>query len=274
MKVRQMSLKSVGRSSIRTRFSVAVVGVLAVSALAGCGTTGNTGLSQVRVLNAYIAAPGTDGSLNVNTSAGSLTGGLNLSPGQFAFGGAYNAITSGPFTVSATGPATTTPITFLSSVTLTGNNTYYTVATAGVAGNTGAMAPQAFAIPTYSAAGMPIASTNVAVRVVNLSGNTNPIGLYTNSSGVLAPLATAVSAVPFGYNSTTNAYITLTPAQMTGLSIVDSTAPATALSVSASSNLIGVTFTGGQAYTLYIYGQSSNSVTPLTALFVLDNASP
>ncbi|MCW3052822.1 MAG: hypothetical protein JWN14_1992, partial [Chthonomonadales bacterium] len=153
--------------------------------LSGCGSdNATTATTHIRTFNAYIPSAGQDGSLTIATTAGSpLTSvGTPLGFGQFAIGGQYTILNSGSITISATGTSLVSPITLTS--TFAGNNTAYTLVATGQAGQTGAFVPQLISIPNFVSGQLVIPSGDAAIRVVNLSLNTNPIGLYNAVSGV------------------------------------------------------------------------------------------
>ncbi len=238
--------------------------------LTGCGTgSGTSNASLVRTLNAYIPAAGTNGSLAFVGNSVSLTG-TYLGFGQIGNGGTYVVVSSGAFTASASGPTVTTPIQ-LAGQTLSGNNAAYTLVSAGEAGQTGTLVPQLLLIPNYTANQISLPTGDVAIRVVNLALNANPIGLFaTNNSVPSAALTTGVGSIAYGYSSAANPYVAVATTQLTNMALVDVTQPQTALSLSLTSNLNTFTFTAGQAYTLYVIGQPGNNAAPLSALWVLD----
>lgn len=241
--------------------------------LSGCGGNSlSTSTSQVRTLNVYVPTSGT-AAINAATSTGITLTGINtsLGYGQFSGGGTYALINSGPTTinVSGTGVASTLSTTY----TFAPNNVEYTLAVAGQAGQTGALAPQLIVIPNFTAGQLTIPSGSAAIRVVNLSLNADPIGLYNTLAGTPAnPVAVNFQSVPYGYStvSASNAYVAVPTAQLNSFALVDTATPATALSVSSSSNLTTFTFTAGQAYTLYVYGQQGNANQPFTATWAED----
>ncbi len=254
------------------RRSLPVVLLLALSfvlCLTGCSNGDSSANSSlIRTINAYIPASGADGSLTFIGNSIFLTGG-NLGFGQVANGGGYISIPSGSLSASASGPTVTTAITLTG--TLSGNGTAYTLLGAGEAGQTGTLAPQLVLIPNYTANQIALPAGDAAVRVVNLSLNPNPVGLYSTSSGApSAALATGLGSVSYGYSSVNNAYVAVPTAQLANLALVDTTSTHTAFSLSSTSNLNTFTFVAGQAYTLYVIGQPGNSNEPLGVLWVVD----
>ena len=114
--------------------------------------------------------------------------------------GQYTVLNSGAISIAATGTSLATPITLTS--TFAGNNTAYTLAAIGQAGQTGTFAPQLISIPNFVANQIVLLSGEAAIRVVNLSLNTNPIGLYNAISGVPSTVvATGTTNIAYGYSS-------------------------------------------------------------------------
>lgn len=245
------------------------MGLLAL--LAGCGNFDSVAQSRVRALNTYVPAAGTDGSMNITNAGQILNSGTPLGFGQFANGGSYISVPSGVFNPAATGTTTAFTLQFSSPPTLNTGNTAYTLAAAGEAGQTGTLVPQLVLLPDYTPDMLAISTGSVAVRVVNFTENPNPIGLYATTGGVpTTALLPALGSIPYGYTSTTNAYVNVATTQLASLALVDTTAPTTALSLSTTSNLNTFAFAPGQAYTLYIYGQPGNLTQPLGATWVQD----
>ncbi len=260
------------RSLLRRCRSLALLLATAVlgTVLSGCGGSTTSTTTHIRTLNAYIASAGVDGSLTISTSAGSpLTAvGTPLGFGQFAIGGGYTILNSGTITITASGTSLATPISLTS--TYAGNNTQYTLAAIGQEGQVGTFVPQLISIPNFVANQMVIPSGDAAIRVVNLSLNTNPIGLYNTVAGVPnAIVATGTSNIAYGY-SAANAYVNVPTTQLSNFAIIDTSNVTTALSLSSSTNLNTFTFTSGQAYTLFVFGQPGNATDPLNAIWVED----
>ena len=241
--------------------------------LIGCGN-GNTvtGTSMVRVFNAYIPAAGSDATVTVTSNSTSLTGAANAPFGQLANGGTYVSRPSGKFIASAQPAGASAAFQFQHEPTLIAGD-FYTVVAAGQAGQTGTLVPRLITIPHNSTSISPIPSGDVAVRVVNLSLNPNAVSLYTSTSGTLVPLDPIVTNIPYGYNSQTNTYVFLPAAKPANLALVDN-ATQNVLTLSDPAAITTNTFTAGQAYTLFVYGQPGNSAQPLGATWVADQASP
>src|ERR1051325_8298687 len=194
-------------------------------ALFGCGgrdENNTVPTAQVRTLNAFVPAPGASSTILVASNGTALTGTTGVGFGQIANNGTFVTVPSGTFTPVATGSGLPSPIAFTTPPTLTSNASYTLVAT-GQAGATGTMAPQFLLIPNPTSSQLTIPSGSTAIRVVNLSGNTNPVGLFnTDTSGVpTAAVNTGVSNVPFGFNATTNSFVTVPTTQLSNLGIVD-----------------------------------------------------
>jgi hypothetical protein len=253
------------------RFSaVALLGVVLV-ALAGCGSSKTAGQNPLRVLNAFVPAQGVDGSLTINAGGSTITGTAPTPAGQFANGGGYYYIFSGSFAPVGTSPGLSTPLQLPAPVNLPGDGTARALVAAGQAGQAGVLAPQFFLIPNYTINALAIPSGDVAIRVVNVSLNSNPIGLFsTNGSVPTAALDPALASVPYGYTAVANPYVAVPLTQLTNLAVVDTTNTGSRLTLSVTNGLNLMTFNAGQAYTLYVYGQPANSLEPLTATWVLD----
>jgi hypothetical protein len=252
-------------------FALLVSAALIGTALSGCGgNNAATATTHIRTLNVYLASAGVDGSLNIATTNGSpLTAvGTPLGFGQFAIGGQYTLLNSGTITIAATGTSLATPITLTS--TFAGNNTAYTLAAIGQEGQTGTFVPQLISIPNFVANQIVIPSGDAAIRVVNLSLNTNPIGLYNTVGGVPnSVVATATTNIAYGY-SAANVYAAVPTTQLNNFALVDTSNTLTALSLATSTNLNTFTFTAGQAYTLFVFGQQGNATDSFNATWVED----
>ena len=246
-------------------FSVVSLGML----LFGCGSGSTSNTARVRSLNTYVPASGTDGSLTITSSNGTpLNGAGTLGFGMFANSGAYTSVSSGNVTILASGTGLTSPLTLTSS--LNGDDAAYTLVAAGQAGQTNALVPQLLAIPNFTANQIVIPSGDAAIRVVNVSLNPNPVGLYNTVNNVPTTVVSSTpGSVAYGYGAA-NLYVAVPTTQLTNLALVDSTKPQTALALSTASNLNSNTFVSGQAYTLYVYGQPGNTTQPLSATWVED----
>lgn len=240
----------------------------ALAILPGCGGSIANDI-RVRTFNAYIPPVGVDSSLNFVANTTSLTGGTVLAFGQLSNG--YATVTNQSFTPAATGPGTTSSIVFQTPFTFQGNLTAYTLVAAGQSGQAGTLLPQLIATRNYTPDTLALPAGSAAIRVINLCLNSNPIGLFTTTSGApSAAIATAVASVAYGFDATTNAYTAMTTDKLTNMALVDTTSPTLALALSSSSNLNSIALLSGQAYTLYICGQPSNAAQPLGAIWVLD----
>lgn len=238
------------------------------TAIVGCSSAGtpvvSNNLALVKGFNAYVPATGADATLAVTTGSASI--------GSLAFGaiGGNISVAAGSFTASATGAGAAAPLALAAPATLGGNNSPYVVAAVGQAGQSGALAPQLLVIPNYTTALFPIPVGQNAVRVVNLSLNPNPLGLYhTLGAAVTTPVATGLDSLSFGY-SAANGYVLVNTVQLRDFAIVDATAPTVPLALDGSSNLGSMVIQTAQAYTLYIYGQPGNAAQPLSAKWTLD----
>lgn len=238
-------------------------------ALAGCSGSSSTdtvinNLALVKALNAYIPAAGVDGTLTFSTGSASF--------GTLGFGGlgASISVTAGAFTASATGASITTPLATPANITLGPNNSPYVLAAGGAAGQTGALAPQLFVIPNYVNTQFTIPVAQDAIRVVNLSLNANPIGLYQMSGATVGSAVSSFGSVGYGYSQTNNPYVLINTVSLGNFVLVDSTNPSVPLTLSVNSNLTTQPLQTAQAYTLYIYGQPGNPAQPLTAVWTLD----
>lgn len=261
------------RSLPTKSFAAAAAITALVLLIVGCGN-GNTvnGTSHVRVFNAFIAPAGADSSVAVTLNGNSLTGGTNAPFGQIANGGVFTDVPSGKFAASGQPAGSSGKLEFQHTVTLIAAD-FYTIVAAGEAGQTGIFVPRLITLPHTSTSLAPIPAGDVAVRVVNLSLNPNAVSLFTSTSGTPAPLDPGVSNIPYGYNGQTNAYVFLPAAKPANLALVDAGSQ-NVLTLSGTSNLTTNTFTAGQAYTLFVYGQPGNSDQPLSATWVADQASP
>jgi hypothetical protein len=246
-------------------FAVCMVGC---AILCGCGGDISNEI-RVRSFNAFIPPPGVDASLSFTAGTTSLTGGTAVAFGQMSHG--YATVSNQSFTPVATGPGTTSSIVFQVPFTLLGNSTAYTLAATGQAGQAGTFLPQLIATRNYTPDQLALPVGSVAIRVINLSLNPHPIGLYSTTNGVpTATIATAVASVAYGYDIAANAYTAVAADQLTKMALVDTTNTSAALTLSAGSNLNDIVLFAGQAYSLYIYGQPLNSAQPLGATWVLD----
>jgi hypothetical protein len=247
---------------------IAACGLLTL--LAGCGllNTGSSSRGQIRSFNAYVPASGNSAAVTIVDGNTALTGGATVGFGQFANAGSYVNAPSGTFTPVATGPGVTGSIQLQTTIT---SNTAYTLVAAGEAGQTGTLVPQLFVIPNYVNGQLVLPTGTVAVRVVNVSLNPNPIGLYYANGGVpINAVYSSVGSVAYGYSSAANGYFISTPAQLTSFVLIDTTAPTVPLSITGSNTLNNFSFTAGQAYTLYVFGQPGNTAEPLSAIWAQD----
>ncbi len=267
--------------STRLRGLVAVgVSVVAAGAAllsAGCGSGVSTASQTlIKSVNAYVPASGADGSLVFFANTTYLTG-LNLAFGTVGNSGGFVSIPSGVYSLTCS-TLNTNPnkvVLSLPNQTFAGNNTAYTVIAAGQAGQTGTLQPQTLVLKDYVANQITLPSSTVAVRIVNLSLNPNPVGLYdTTSNNPTTAVASTTGSVPYYVGSVPTGYVAIPTASLINMAIVDSTAPKAALALSSGSNLNTNTLIAGDAYTLYIYGVPSSGSTPLGATWVQDYPAP
>lgn len=249
-----------------------VTGALILAVLIGCGGSSED-QSLVRALNAYVPATGADPTVSL-TANSTLVDPNGIAFGQFANAGAFTTIPSGVLTAQGTGPGVAGTLQLANATALFGNRASYMIVATGQAGQTGARAPQLLVLPDFGITTLALTSTTSAIRVVNLSLNPRSIGLYTTTNGVPSgALATAFASVAYGYDTSStrlNSYISVTTSLLTGLALVDTSAPTVKLTLSSTSNLTSFTFQPGRAYTLYIYGQPGNTAQPLGATWVQD----
>ena len=256
--------------SIKLLKNTGILVIAGLTSLPGCGGDITNDI-RFRTFNAFIPATGVDGSLSFISGTTSLTGGTAVAFAQMGNGGRYSTVSNQSFNPAASGPGTTSSIVFQVPFTLLGNSTAYTIAAIGQSGQAGTLLPQLIATRNFTPVQLALAVGNVAIRVINLSLNPNPIGLYTATSGVpSAALASGVGSVAYGYDVAANAYISVATSQVANLALIDTTATTTALTFSSGSNLNSLVLLSGQAYTLYIYGQPGNAAQPLGAIWVLD----
>jgi hypothetical protein len=251
----------------------ALVAACAALSLTGCGTgTSSTSQSLVKSINTYVPASGLDGSLTLFANTIYLTGG-NIGFGTVANSGGYVSLTSGNYNLTASGPSTT-PIV-LNNQAFNGGNTAYTVLATGQGGQLGTYAPKIVVLPNYVNGQLTLAAGTAAVRVVNVSLNTNNVGLFNTSGGVPKAAVTAnFASLGYGYNSGTNVYTAVPTSSLVNMAVVDVTAPTTALTLQTATNLNTQSFAAGNAYTLYIFGQPSNTSQPISATWVQDYPAP
>ncbi len=256
--------------------SATITGILTSLALMGlvfgCGSNGPGGppFAKVRTFNAYIPASGAAPTLTFTSGTTTLGNAVGFS--QFGNSGNYTTVPSGSFTATATGPGAPTPLQFTSSQSLESNNTTYTLIAAGEAGRSGALAPQLMVVQDNLGQFLNAPAQDAVIRVLNLSANPNPIGLYSTSNGVpTTPVKSDVVNSDFGniaYGVSTSTVILSVPvSQLTNLAIVDAT------QANPKTVLANVPAFPGQplrAFTLYVTGQPGNQAEPMTATWVQD----
>lgn len=255
-----------------TLLSIAAAGIWFAGL--GCSSGGSTtSQTLVKSINAYVPQAGVANSLTL--FAGSIYLGAEIGFGQVGSSGGYASIPSGSYTLYASVPGTTGVLATLNGQTFSGNNTAYTVIGAGQSGQSGALAPQIIVMPNYLNNQLTLPSGSAAIRVVNVSLNTHPVGLYSTSSGVpTSAVAAGAASVSYGYSAGSNAYEAVPTGTLTSMAVVDSTAPGVALALSSTTNLNTTTFAGGNAYTLIIYGQPGNAAQPFGCTWVQDYPAP
>ncbi len=132
----------------------------------------------------------------------------SLGFGMIGSSGGYVSLTSGTYNLYASLPNAASPFAQNTNGTVfAGNNTPYTVIAAGQNGQTGTFLPQIIVMPDFTAnpLTLTLATGQCAIRVVNVSLNPNPVGLYAATGGVpMAPIATGTMAVPYGYGAAAN----------------------------------------------------------------------
>jgi len=235
----------------------------------GCSTTSSTTNTLIKSFNAYLPPSGTslvNGDVTLYANSVYLSASVGF--GIVGSSGGYISLTSGTYNLYASLPSATQQFAQSLGVTFSGNNTPYTVIAAGEAGKTSPSpyVPQIIVMPDYTSSPLTLslASNQCAIRVVNVSLNPNPLGLYSTTGGVpSAPIAAGLSAIPFGYGVGSNPYVAVSISSLVNLAIVDSTAPSTVLQLPYNnsgniSNLNTNAFIAGDAYTLIIYGQPGN----------------
>jgi hypothetical protein len=217
-------------------------------------------------MNTYIPAPGTsvqNGEVSLFVSSTYLA--ANLSFGQIGSSGNPVSLPSGSHNVYASLINSNSVLSEAAAVNFSGNNTPYTIISAGESGQSGALAPQVIVMQDYTSGALSLGAGQCAIRVVNLSLNPNPIGLFGLSAGKpTSALAPAVASLGFGYNPTSNPYVAINAPAVGTVTLVDTTAPTVSLPITNSnavSNLDTLGFVAGSAYTLVIYGQVGNAAT-------------
>lgn len=263
------------RGLIAAGVSVVAAGAALLSA--GCGSGVSTASQTlIKSVNAYVPASGADGSLVFFANTTYLTG-LNLAFGTVGNSGGFVSIPSGVYSLTCSSLNTNPNKVVLSlpNQTFAGNNTAYTVVATGQAGQTGTLKPQTLVLPDYYANQITLPSGTVAVRIVNLSLNPNPVGLYGTASGnPTSAVVTSAASIAYGYSSSVNTYVAIPTSSLVNMAIVDSTAPKASLALSSGSNLNTNSLIAGDAYTLYIYGVPSSGSTPFGATWVQDYPAP
>jgi len=238
----------------------------------GCGSgTSTASQSLVKTFNAYVPAAGATGNAaQITLFAGPLYLGAQIPFGTAGSLGSYVSVVSGTYNLYASVPGASSYAASLASQTFAGNNTAYTVVAAGQSGQTtGTYVPQVIVLPAYTANQLSLPSNTVAVRILNVSLNANPLGLFGTATGnPSTAVATATASIPYGYSASQNPYVAIPTASLVNMAIVDATVPKTALVLASSSNLNTNTFIAGDAYTLIIYGQASNGT--LGVLWIQD----
>lgn len=258
-------MRKIGISSV-----IGASALIIAAGLQGCGGVSSQEV-RTRTLNLFVPATGADPTLNFSIGNVPMTGSSAVAFGQFGNGGRYVGSDVQPFAPTAAGPGALTPLTLVSNTGLAGFGATYTLVAVGQGAQTGTLIPQLLMIPNFTPDLLNLAPTSAAIRVINLSLNPNPIGLYSTTSGIpSAAVAADVGSVAYGYSSTTNAYVLVATNKLTNLALVDTTKPTVALTLAPGSNLNSVALLAGQAYTLYIYGQPSNAAQPLGATWALD----
>lgn len=252
----------------RSVFSLCIACLFAV-ALFGCGSDNNTtngqSTSQVRVFNGFVPSAGTNGNISATSGSTSLTGSGGLGFGQFSTTPA--SVSSGTFNPQVTGQAFATPLQLQTPGNLAANNSY-TLAVVGQQGQTGINAPQTLLIPNYTPAGTVIPNGQAALRVINLSPGTDPLGLYsTVGAGQPTLLNTSLNNINYGYNSNVNNFAFVPAGTPANLSFQSATNPGTNLPINGNS-LSNITFQSGQAYTIFTYGQPNNAAQSFNATVV------
>ena len=251
----------------------ALAAACAAFAVAGCGTgTSSASQSLIKSINAYVPPTGLDGSLTLFANTIYLTGG-NIGFGTVANSGGYVSLTSGNYNLTASGPSTT-PIV-LNNQAFSGGNTAYTILAAGQGGQLGTFAPKIYVLPNYVNGQLALPSGTAAIRVVNVSLNANNVGLFNTAASVpTAAVAANFASVAYGYTSSANVYTAVATSSLANMAVVDVTATTTPLGLQSTTNLNTQSFVAGNAYTLYIYGQPSNTSQPFSATWVQDYPAP
>lgn len=258
-----------------TRFLGAMLSLLTGIVLSGCGndngtTNGNNATtSQVRSFNAYIPSAGNSGTLNISSGGTSLTGATGLGYGQTTTG--YTTVNSGAFQPTATGTGVSNTLQASAGTLLTGNNSSYTLVTAGQEGQAGTFSPQLYVLPNYnSSVQQPIGTGQAAIRVVNLSPGLATTSLYTTDANEQSTLVNSgLGNVNYGYSSALNSYVNVPLTSLNNLSFQSAANPGQNLTLNGNS-LNTQQFQSGRAYTIYIYGQSGNATQPLNTFISQD----
>jgi len=238
--------------------------------LYGCGGSDDNTVptAQVRTFNAFVPAPGASSTITVAANGTALAGANGVTFGQFANNGSFVAVPAGTFSPVATGTGLATPLQFSTSPTLNANTSYTLVAT-GQVGQVGTMAPQLVLVPNPTPSQLTIPAGTAAVRGVNLSTNTNPIGLFNTTGGVPTTTVNAgVNNIPFGFNATTNSFVTVPTTQLSNLAVVDTTNTTSPIPLAATSNLNTTTFLPGHAYTWFTFGSPGSLNNPFSGIWV------
>jgi hypothetical protein len=244
--------------------------------LAGCGSDNGPNTqneNQIRTFNAFVPAAGASSTLNVASGGQSLTTGAGLQGCSFNPVSGYQAFSfaNNSFSPVATGSGITGNISATGApLTLSGNDTRYTVVVAGQSGQVGALQPQILVIPDYTPAMVTIPSGQAAVRVVNLTPGAGQVSLYNSvNGGAATTIGAGTSNIGFGFTQATNGYTLVTAGTGNTLSLRDPNNPGTDLTLNGG-NLSNFTFQQGHAYTVFVCGQAGNANSPLTATVVQD----
>jgi hypothetical protein len=244
--------------------------------LAGCGSDNEPNTqneNQIRLFNGFVPAAGASSTVNVASGGQSLTTANGLNACSFSPTSGYQAFSfaNNSFSPVATGSGVTGSISATGApLTLSGNDTRYSVVIAGQSGQVGTLQPQVFVIPDYTPAMLAIPNGQAAVRVVNLSPTASQFSLFNSvNGGAATAVGTGTSNIGYGFSQATNGYTLVTAGSANNLSLRDTANLGTDLTLNGG-NLSNFTFQSGHAYTVFVCGQVGNANSPLTATVVQD----
>ncbi len=236
---------------VNVRRLIAGLAVLA-SFAAGCGAPGlRIKYSSVRTLHALILKP---------TTAVDFHSRDNLNTTNIPLGGAsqYLQVPQGGAEIAVTPTGSQTVVAGPTTLDLSDTTKVYTIAASGVVGGQGPQTPTIFRFLDQ----FPTFTTGAAVRLINLSPDSQPVSLYNGNQPVIG-----LTNVAYG-NATR--YVVISPAGSLKLQLVSTTSGAPFNTATLAQ---GTTLADGRSYSVVVVGlvQPVGSSAPLDAVVLLDN---